>query len=602
MTPQVSNGTAVLHDPATGRWLHFERPHHVVFARRPDEVIPLLERLEREVESRGWHAVGFVAYEAASAFDPALQTRVCADFPLAWFGLYDAPKTLESLPFSAQGIQLPDWSFPAEAGPHTTAVDKIKALILSGDTYQVNFSLRLRCGFNDDCWSLFAHLVQGQGSHYAAFINTEDWCICSASPELFFRLNGVELVSRPMKGTAARGLWPAQDQQQGAELLRSEKNRAENVMIVDMVRNDLGRIARPGSIRVDRLFELERYPTLWQLTSSVRAETDASPAAIFKALFPAASITGAPKVRTMQIIADLETTPRGVYTGAIGFIAPQRQAQFNVAIRTVLVDKAAATAEYGVGGGIVWDSAPDQEFEECRLKARVLAPAVPEFALLETMLWAPASGFSLLEAHLGRLAASAQFFGRTVSLAGIRERLRELERTLPAKPTRVRVTVARSGEIRVEAQALPLQPLPCRLGLAREPISAREPLLYHKTTHRRIYDQALAACPDCDDVLLWNEQGELTESTIGNVVVEKEGRLLTPPLECGLLPGTYRAMLLEQGRAQESVIRMSEVPACSRIYLANSVRGLWEAVLAPAEREWLGLRFPAPPTRAAPGS
>jgi para-aminobenzoate synthetase/4-amino-4-deoxychorismate lyase len=363
-------------------------------------------------------------------------------------------------------------------------------------------------------------------------------------------------------------------------LQQSEKNRAENIMIVDMVRNDLGRVAQAGSVSVPQLFALEQYPTLWQMTSTVRCSTKASVPEIFRALFPAASITGAPKVRTMQIIHQLETSPRRIYTGAIGFIAPRRQAQFNVAIRTVLVDKLRQRAEYGVGGGIVWDSTPAAELAECATKAKVLTANTPGFALLETMLWSPGQGYFLLDGHLCRLSESAEYFSRRIDLDEIKHRLAELSRCLSlerAPRHRVRLQVNSRGEIFLESHPQNPLPSPYRLTLAEQPLNSADVFLYHKTTHRQLYENPKP--PDCEDVLFWNERRELTESTIANLVIEKQGHWLTPPLSCGLLPGVYRSFLLQEKKVKEETIRLQDLTPECQIYLVNSLRGMWPARL-----------------------
>ena len=382
---------------------------------------------------------------------------------------------------------------------------RIKSLIRSGDTYQVNYTYRLRTQFAgdqahlaiattaaadslsprrrsgervrergiptasllsgqtplparpsrgkgarqhsqvlpSDPWNLFLRLVAAQDPPYGAFLDTGEWAICSASPELFFRLDGTRIQCRPMKGTAARGRTQAEDLAQAQALQASEKERAENVMIVDMVRHDLGRVAQAGSVKVARLFEVERYPTIWQMTSTVEAQTEAGLGEIFQALFPAASVTGAPKVRTMQIIADLEPLPRRLYTGAIGFFAPGRRAQFSVAIRTLLVNRKTGCAEYGVGSGITWDSNPEAEWQECRAKARILAPQSPAFSLLETMRWTLDEGYYLLEQHLARLQESALYFGFHLDLAALRLQLERLSSGLGKKPRRIRLLVSK---------------------------------------------------------------------------------------------------------------------------------------------------------------
>jgi para-aminobenzoate synthetase/4-amino-4-deoxychorismate lyase len=352
-------------------------------------------------------------------------------------------------------------------------------------------------------------------------------------------------------------------------------------MIVDMIRNDMGRIAAIGSVQAPRLFEAERYPTLWQMTSTVTAESDVSLSQIMAALFPCASITGAPKVRTMQLIAELETTPRHIYTGAIGFITPRRQAQFNVAIRTVLIDKATNQAEYGVGSGIVWDSISSDEYMECQLKARVLTQRRPSFSLLETMLWTPDEGYFLLPYHLGRLRDSAAYFAIPLDLVQIQQKLAIAAATLPSLPHKVRLLVAQDGAVSGQTTLLgrAASSKPIHLGLARAPMDSTNPFLYHKTTHRHVYDTARAARPEYDDVLLWNERGEVTESTIANIIVQLDGRLVTPPVHCGLLPGVFRAWLLAQQKVQEEVITLDTLRQSHCIYLINSVRGWREAVL-----------------------
>ncbi len=568
-------GSALLHDPATKRWLRFSRPREILEARSVAEVMPLLARLEEVVERRGCFAVGFVAYEAAPAFDPAFRVVMDEGFPLAWFGLFETPKTVSG-PRAVSETSACDWVLPVGLGEYRGAINRIRDYIQSGETYQVNYTLRLRASALDNPEELFAAMVAAQGAHYSAFIETGRFCICSASPELFFRLAGEELVCRPMKGTAPRGLWPEQDTERAAQTLRSEKNRAENIMIVDMVRNDMGRIAEMGTVRVSNPFAAEKYPTLWQMTSTVTCGTRQSVSEIFRALFPAASITGAPKVRTMQIIAEMEQRPRRVYTGAMGFVAPGRQAQFNVGIRTVLVDLRTREGEYGVGGGIVWDSIAEQEFEECRTKAKVLAAPMPAFDLLETLLWTPARGFALVEEHLRRLAASADYFAFSLSLDKVREQLDFVASSLLDLPHRVRVVVNARGEVTVEPEILKPFPNPYHVTLAKTPVNSQDCFLYHKTTYREVYDQALAGRGSSDDVLLWNERHELTESTIANVVVEIGDRLVTPPLKCGLLAGVYRQTLLDQERVREEVVRVDDLASCAKIYLVNSVRGMWE--------------------------
>ena len=384
-----------------------------------------------------------------------------------------------------------------------------------------------------------------------------------------------------MKGTIGRGRTNSEDRQLSEWLFNSEKNRAENVMIVDMMRNDLGKIARIGSVKVPRLFSLERYPTVWQMTSEVTASTEAPLCDIIKALFPAASVTGAPKPRTMQIISELESEPRRIYTGSIGFIAPNRHSQFNVAIRTVLIDKKLQIAEYGVGGGIVWDSDAAEEYDECLVKAQVLVKRPPEFSLLETMLWTPDDGYFLLEHHLQRLTDSAEYFGFVCDPLQVRSKLEELAKGFNGRQ-RVRLLVDRKGEITLQHSELAETStlLPVRLRLAASPIDSKDTFLYHKTTNRSIYETARGQVLDCDDVVLFNQEGFVTETTIDNIVVQNaDGTFVTPPVSSGLLAGTYRAYLLAQGKIAEEAVTIDQLKSATSIAVINSVRGWRPAVL-----------------------
>jgi len=569
----------VLRDEKAGGWLAFDSPRELLVARRLDDVLPLMREVEHAVSVRGMHAAGFVSYEASPAFDHHLRARTAGDFPYAWFGVFEHPRVLPTLA-SAPLTDLPDaaWSPSISPDQYRAAFRALREYIRNGDTYQVNFTYRLRARMRRDPWAVFLALMSRHESPYAAFVDAGEWAIASASPELFFRIDGDLIESRPMKGTAARGLWAEDDTRKAAELRASEKERAENLMIVDMVRNDLGRVARTGTVHVPELFTVERYPTVWQMTSTVRAETREPLDRIFQCLFPAASIVGAPRRRAMEIAAELETTPRRLYTGAIGFAAPGRRAQFNVAIRTVLLEQATGLAEYGVGGGIVWDSEHERERHECEIKARILREPRPAFDLLETLLWSPGEGYALLRYHLDRLARSAEYFGFALSAAYVSAELERAASRLRSSPHRVRLLVDRGGRARCEARAISVPPDAfADIAVAAEPIDREDVFLYHKTTHRVAYERALKRRPGFDDVLLYNDAGEITESTIANVAVEIDGALCTPPVRCGLLAGTYRAWMLDEQRLQERVLRLEDVLASPAVYLMNSVRGMWKA-------------------------
>ncbi len=582
-TPSPTPPWALLHDAAGARWLSFPIPRRTVATHAPSEVWSALEEVRNGVVSQGLWAVGLVAYEAAPGLDRALTCHPPGGCPLLWFGLCEAPSVVPGPAVPKEETNLGGaWQPTLTDAEHAREIRRIRELIRAGDSYQVNLTYRLRQAFTGDPFGLFAHLCAAQHPRYGAYLDLGDWVVCSASPELFFLQEGDRVQCQPMKGTAARGMTLAGDQERAEALRGSQKERAENLMIVDMVRNDLGRIAEIGSVQVPELFRLEKYRTLWQLTSRVEARTRADPLEVLAALFPAASITGAPKRRTMDIIAELETGPRGLYTGTIGFLAPGRRAQFNVAIRTAVLDRGSGWLEYGTGGGIVWDSEPELELTESRTKARILTePLPPPFSLLETLRWTPAEGYFLLDRHLSRLADSARYFDYACDIGLVADRLGALARGLPPRPMRIRLLLDPDGAIHLEARPLEAEgDRVWRVALATTPVRRDDPFLYHKTSHRRLYDAARAAAPGYDDVILFNDRGEVTESCIANLILEIGGERYTPPLDCGLLGGTYRAELLAQGAIRERPIPIEELRRHPRLWLANSVRGLFPAVLA----------------------
>ncbi|MGQ9662031.1 MAG: aminodeoxychorismate synthase component I [Kiritimatiellia bacterium] len=556
-----------------GEFWQLERPLWVVEATELAAVQQCLETAAAAA-TEGCYVAGFVAYEAAPAFDPAFCTRAPRDLPLAWFGVFGDRHCVNIASLDQAGaFQLGEWTPSISRAAYAAAIERIKTCLLRGETYQVNFTFRLYADFQGDPLGMFVRLHRNQWAAYCALIETEQFAICSASPELFFELDGKRLVSKPMKGTAARGLTWEEDQRAALALSRSEKDRAENVMIVDMVRNDMGRIAEWGTVTVEKLCEVERYPTVLQMTSTVACRTAATMPEIMRALFPCASITGAPKVRTMTIIRDVEQEPRGIYTGAVGLGTAERRWQFNVAIRTVTIHKKQGRAQYGVGGGVVWDSTAGNEYEECLTKSRVLTADLPDFDLLESVLWDGANGYWLLDFHLERLAQSAAYFGFRVDLEQVPRALLAEGARLGSGRFKVRLRVSRGGEYRIEAEPLaPGEPV-WRVALSQVPVQSSNPFLYHKTTYRKVYEEVRRSAGNCDDVVLWNERGEVTESTTANVVVELDGKRLTPPVRSGLLPGVFRRWLLEQGEIEEGIIRTADLKRVQRLFLINSVRG-----------------------------
>lgn len=573
----------VLRDAAAGEWLDFTRPREVLIATKPADVLPVLLDAEKHVARENLHAVGFLSYESASGFDRALVTRPPGRLPLVCLGLFPEPVRSRALPIAGENKtsrnRLGNWHFSSSRAEYLAKIGAIRREIASGNTYQVNYTVRQHADNAGDSWSFF--LAAAADAPYAAWIDCDDCAIVSASPELFFQLNGERILCKPMKGTAPRGMTLPEDRENYHKLAASRKDRAENVMITDMIRNDIGRIALPGTVRADPLFDIEKYRTVWQMTSTVVGRTQGSVTEVFQALFPSASVTGAPKVASMRFIAEMEASARGIYTGAIGYISPERKAVFNVAIRTALLDKESGKAVYGVGGGIVWDSDPEDEYAECINKARVLATPAPDpgFELLETLLWTAEDGFFLLREHLDRLAASAEYFDFRLDRTRVLHCLSAAVRNLPSGRFRLRLLLQRDGQARTEVQPLQseVRNRNVRLALATEAINPLDPFLYHKTTQRDVYEQMLSAAGDCDDVLLWNPNNEITESTIANVVVRLGGELFTPPVSCGLLAGTFREKLVREDKVRERTIEVAELAGAEALYLVNSVRG-WMSV------------------------
>lgn len=453
---------------------------------------------------------------------------------------------------------------------YAQAIARIQALIEAGDCYQVNDTFPLHFTWFGHPLALYATLRQRQPVRYGGMVATKQGALVSLSPELFLERRGDTLTTRPMKGTAPRGSDPD-------ELRHSEKNRAENLMIVDLLRNDLGRIAQTGSVRIDSLFDIEEYPSVWQMVSQVSASAPGVPIdQILRALFPCGSVTGAPKIRAMQIIGELEPEPRGLYTGALGWLAPEGDFRFNVAIRTLEL-RPDQRGKMGIGSGIVSDSDAAEEWRECLMKAAFLTEADPGFRLIET-LRRTEGRYPRLQGHLNRLARSAAWLGFNCDLEAI-ERL--LAQQADSADWRIRLTLAKDGQCEVTATPLVAEAPGARLALwSPECIDSRHPLRHHKTTFRPQYDTALhdiAARPELFDVLFCNERGEVCEGARSTVFVERDGRLLTPPLDSGALPGVLRAELLASGRAVEATLYPADL--AGGFWLGNAVRGLRPARL-----------------------
>jgi para-aminobenzoate synthetase/4-amino-4-deoxychorismate lyase len=555
-------------------------------------VLPVLRAVEAAAASGRW-AAGFVAYEAAGGLDPTLPTRALGpgepfgELPLAWFCLFDAPRSVASLRPEVEmeeSYAVAPWKPDWDRAGYERKLDRIREHLAAGDTYQCNLTVRLRSQADGDLLGLYRDLALAQRGAHSAYVDTGRHVIASASPELFFDWTGDRLTTRPMKGTAPRGRWSAEDAARAEGLAGSVKERAENLMIVDLLRNDLGKLADVGSVEVPALFEVERYETLWQLTSTVTARPRPATALadVFRALFPSGSVTGAPKRSTMALITEVEESRRGVYCGAVGIVAPPGapfQARFNVAIRTVVVDRATGDAVYGTGGGITWDSTAGAEHAELLTKAAILHRRREECSLLETMGYRPGTGLRNVERHLGRLAASAGYFGFDLDEARVRSALRDALAGVSA-PRRVRLVVSRTGVPAVELAPMPpRRRAPVVLAADDQPVDSSDVWLYHKTTRRSTYEARSARHPGSDDVLLVNERGEVTESTIANVAVFLDGRWWTPPIGSGCLPGVERGRLIEKGRLAERNFTFEDLRTAEGIALVSSLRGWRPATL-----------------------
>ena len=570
----------------------FLHPIHTISAQSLGEIPDLFRRIELAL-AQGHHVAGYLSYECGYHFERFEEPPLSPQLPLAWFGVYSHPFIFDHAQGSFEG-PTPDVSsiaspqtiptaFAANAqlsiteDEYSAKIERIKNYIEAGDTYQVNFTDSVTAHTPLSPAQAFAALSASQPVSYSALLNLATRHILSFSPELFFRIANGQISTRPMKGTMPRGLDLAEDEQQAAYLQSDEKNRSEHVMIVDLLRNDLGRTCAPGSVHVDDIFSVERYTTLLQMTSTVSGTLRPGLRYydIFRALFPSGSITGAPKIRTMEIIRELESHPRGIYTGAIGHIAPNGSATFNVAIRTLVLQQ--GIAHMGVGGGIVADSVAASEYRECLLKASFLTRARPHFQLIETMR-ADNGTIPLLNLHLDRLEASARHFDFIFDRTEAETRIADYTNQLPTnEPHRIRLLLDATGTLTLTHTSLTPDPPTLTVRISTQRTHSTDVFLRHKTTHRDHYDYELAKArgEGSDEVLFLNERNEITEGAISNLFLQREGKLLTPPLASGVLPGIYRRHLLETNpTAEEHILTLADLDTAEAIFLCNSVRGL----------------------------
>ncbi len=553
----------------------FGAPSRVLVAHAVDDVCAVLDAVDALARQGRW-CVGYLRYEAAAAFDPALAVHQ-ADGPLAWFGVHDAPRPWPE----AEGGGMADaqWLDGLPRAAFDAGMAEIHHAIADGELYQLNYTAQLHGALRGAPRDLFMALRRAQPGGYAAFIDSGEEQLLSVSPELFFDWDGERILVRPMKGTAPRGATPEGDAALAERLRTSAKERAENVMIVDLIRNDLSRLARPFSVRVPQLFRLEALPSVWQMSSDVEASTRGGTtlAEVFSALFPCGSVTGAPKVQAMRRIRALEPEPRGVYCGAIGVVRPGGAATFNVAIRTVTARD--GLLRCGIGSGITADATADGEWQEWRHKRAFLDRASAPFELLETLALEDGA-LRDAPAHLARMARAAAHFGYPWAAARVESSLRQLADAHPQGLWRVRLRLDAQGRAQAEAHAMEASPAQVRLQLATAPFEqADSEFVRFKTTRRAHYDAFAPTAPDVFDTLLWNRHGELTECTRGNIAVLLDGRWVTPPQHCGLLDGVGRARCLREGRLSEAVVRVDALPRARGMAFINSLRGWIDAAL-----------------------
>jgi para-aminobenzoate synthetase/4-amino-4-deoxychorismate lyase len=588
----------------------FVDPVEILEIHKVTELADLLASIPGYVQ-QGYYLAGYFAYECAYHIEKlGLLDYQSEKQPLAWFGVYRRPIIYDHTSGKLHGVSeldgvistlhisqnepiphLDNMHFDLSEAEYSKIIHKIKDYICAGDVYQINFTGRYRFTFDGLPISLYKTLKSKQRVSYSAYIRAAGQDILCLSPELFFCIKGQQIVARPMKGTMSRGRTRLEDQYVAESLLRDSKNRAENVMIVDLLRNDLGCLCRIGSVTVPKLFTIEKYDTLFHMTSTVEGtlNEEVDYAQVIGSLFPCGSVTGAPKIRAMEIIRELESSPRGVYTGSIGYFAPfpghstrAVRAMFNVAIRTVVLEN--GRGEMGVGSGIVYDSVASDEYAECTVKAHFLTKKVPvEFDILEAILWD--NGYQHLESHLQRLADSAYYFQYPYDRASVEKILMQLSASLVAgQRYKVRLKLSRTGRWESEAiQIQEAQSVPKRIiVLGSERTDSQDRMYYHKTTDRALYDRASRFAQENGyaDVIFLNEKGEVTEGATNNIFIERGGSLLTPSLHCGLLNGIYRQWMLEENhQAREVVLYLNDLLEAEKIYICNAIRGLREVKL-----------------------
>ena len=529
-----------------------------------------IEEIEAFIQ-QGYYACGYLAYESAMGFNESNKTKILPTsnqgLPLLLFGIFEDYTTISNNEqYIPQSLKL---SSDTNIDEYQQKISYIRAQIESGNTYQTNFTIQFNAPFNGNPKDYYHFLQKNNRANYCAYIEFEKYHILSISPELFFKLEDRTISTKPMKGTVTRGLNTKQDKQQ-IKLLMSEKNLAENMMIVDLLRNDLSKISRPGSVTVPHLFTAEKYPTVWQLTSTIQGnlKENVNLYQIFQALFPCGSITGAPKSSTMQIISNIENSARGVYCGTIGYVEPSmKKAVFNIPIRTLTIHN--QQLNYGVGGGITWDSTADDEYNEILAKTAILNRtfSTPKY-IIETLLLEDGK-LVLLDMHLDRLLSSATYFDFACNVQAIKQKLTDLAKTYFSGKYKIRLLQPKNGQAEISIDLLTNPIVIDKLAWAATCVDKGNVFLYHKTTNRQHFPQLAAG----QEYINYNQYDEITEFVNGNIALLINDKWLTPAITSGLLAGTMRQHYLNSHQLIEKTIIKKDILQADKIAFINSVRG-----------------------------
>ncbi len=585
---------------------YFTNPKDIITLYKQDDPSEFFKKLEL-AQSEGYWLAGYFCYEAGYFFEPYLnkyRDNLKINRPLAWFGVFQPPlmidqtrvdlePTLKEHPFlrtRTNPCEINNLKINMNPDEYHNAISKIKSYLKEGDTYQVNFTLKYKFLSKENPFDLFRFLQSKQNIAYSAFVNNGHQYFLSLSPELFFKKEGARMTSKPMKGTAKRGRFNLEDVEYAQWLTNDPKNLAENTMIVDLIRNDLGKKSLIGSVYVSDPYQVEKFSTLHQMTSTINSTLQPGTTIedLFLAMFPFGSITGAPKIRTMEIINELEKEPRGIYTGAIGYFSPDGNAQFNVAIRTPAIDKY-GNGEMGIGGGIVAESLAKDEFEECLLKGHFLTKRINSFSLIETMRMENGEIY-LLDLHMERLIDSSKYFDLICPLKHIKTDLKMLNRKRETGLFKIRLVLDQQGNYKIQINPIkgsPKKPV-LLLKISEKRMNSADLWLYHKTTNRTLYDTELnlAIKQGYDEVLFINERGEISEGSISNIFIQQSGQLVTPHQKAGLLKGTLRQSLLDNKECYETILKEQDILNAEKIFIGNSVMGLVEAELVTSDSKF----------------